>query len=171
MRLWSLHPEHLDTRGLVALWRESLLAQAVLRGRTKGYKHHPQLIRFRGSGAPLGSIAAYLRVLQREAERRGYAFDARKIGRSHATATIPVTHGQVRYAWRHLRTKLALRDRAWLAKLARVERPEIHPVFRAVPGGVESWEAASRARGERGASASTIPRRDLRVGGGKESRP
>ncbi|HEU5178767.1 MAG TPA: pyrimidine dimer DNA glycosylase/endonuclease V, partial [Burkholderiales bacterium] len=32
MRLWSLHPKYLDARGLVALWREALLAQAVLRG-------------------------------------------------------------------------------------------------------------------------------------------
>jgi hypothetical protein len=37
---------YLDGRGLVALWREALLAQAVLRGRTRGYRH-PQLARFR----------------------------------------------------------------------------------------------------------------------------
>jgi hypothetical protein len=43
MRLWSLHPQYLDPQGLVALWREALLAQAVLRGKTRGYKHHPQL--------------------------------------------------------------------------------------------------------------------------------
>ena len=43
MRLWSIHPRYLDSMGLVALWREALLAQAVLRGETKGYKFHPQL--------------------------------------------------------------------------------------------------------------------------------
>jgi hypothetical protein len=43
MRLWSVHPKYLDARGLVALWREGLLAQAVLRGRTSGYVRHPQL--------------------------------------------------------------------------------------------------------------------------------
>ena len=47
MRLWTLHPKYLDARGLVALWRESLLAQAVLAGRTRGYRSHPQLERFR----------------------------------------------------------------------------------------------------------------------------
>ncbi|MGP9584395.1 pyrimidine dimer DNA glycosylase/endonuclease V, partial [Micrococcaceae sp. AOP34-BR2-30] len=30
MRLWSLHPEVLDRQGLIAGWREALLAQAVL---------------------------------------------------------------------------------------------------------------------------------------------
>ncbi|HWP85543.1 MAG TPA: pyrimidine dimer DNA glycosylase/endonuclease V, partial [Terriglobia bacterium] len=39
MRLWSLHPSLLDSKGLVALWREALLAQKVLRGETKGYRH------------------------------------------------------------------------------------------------------------------------------------
>jgi carboxyl-terminal processing protease len=29
MRLWSLHPKYLDAQGLVALWREALLAKAV----------------------------------------------------------------------------------------------------------------------------------------------
>jgi hypothetical protein len=28
---------------LVAVWREGLLAQAVLQGKTNGYKNHPQL--------------------------------------------------------------------------------------------------------------------------------
>lgn len=28
MRLWSLHPKHLDPQGLVALWREVLLARS-----------------------------------------------------------------------------------------------------------------------------------------------
>ena len=27
MRLWTLHPKYLDAKGLVALWREALLAQ------------------------------------------------------------------------------------------------------------------------------------------------
>jgi hypothetical protein len=43
MRLWSLHPQYLDPAGLVAVWREGLLARAVFAGQTTGYKHHPQL--------------------------------------------------------------------------------------------------------------------------------
>ena len=37
MRLWTLHPKYLDPQGLVALWREALLARAVLQGKTRGY--------------------------------------------------------------------------------------------------------------------------------------
>jgi hypothetical protein len=43
MRLWSLHPCHLDAKGLVALWREGLLAQKVQACETNGYRNHPQL--------------------------------------------------------------------------------------------------------------------------------
>ena len=32
MRLWSLSPRYLDVKGLVAVWREGLLADAVLLG-------------------------------------------------------------------------------------------------------------------------------------------
>ena len=49
MRLWSLHPKYLDIKGLVACWREGLLARKVLLDQTKGYKNHPQLIRFNRS--------------------------------------------------------------------------------------------------------------------------
>ena len=52
MRLWTLHPRYLDARGLVALWREALLAQKVLRGKTRGYRAHPQLQRFREQADP-----------------------------------------------------------------------------------------------------------------------
>jgi len=146
MRLWSLHPKHLDARGLVALWREALLARAVLHGRTRGYRHHPQLRRFRDSGDPRAQIDAFLRAVLEEAEERGYSFDARKIGRARATTTIPVTRGQIRHEWEHLRRKLARRDRAWLAKLVQVKRPATNPVFRAVPGRVEEWEVVEGAR-------------------------
>ncbi|WP_245747334.1 pyrimidine dimer DNA glycosylase/endonuclease V [Frateuria terrea] len=48
MHLWTPHPKHLDRQGLLALWREGLLARAVLRGQTRGYRQHPPLERFRG---------------------------------------------------------------------------------------------------------------------------
>lgn len=93
MRLWSLHPSYLDARGLVALWREALLAQAVLRGRTHGYKRHPQLRRFVESRAPRAAMAAYLRAVQAEAVRRGYRFDAHKIARGRPVGKLRVTRG------------------------------------------------------------------------------
>jgi hypothetical protein len=142
MRLWTLHPQYLDARGLVALWREALLAQAVLRGRTQGYVQHPQLVRFRGRPSPVGAIAEYLRGVHAESLARGYRFAAHKVGRTRHTGSIAVTRGQLELEWRHLRAKLALRDRAWLVRLAGVHRPRPHPLFRIVPGGVEAWEKA-----------------------------
>jgi pyrimidine dimer DNA glycosylase len=143
MRLWTLHPKHLDARGLVAVWREALLAQAVLRGRTRGYTRHPQLDRFRASPRPIASIAAYLRAIHEEAARRGYSFDEGRIargGRKGEPDRISATRGQLRYEWRHLRDKLRRRDRAWLGRLRKVRRPDPHPLFRLGPGDAEAWE-------------------------------
>jgi hypothetical protein len=140
MRIWSLHPVYLDARGLVALWRETLLAQAVLRGETKGYRHHPQLERFRARPSPLAAIATYLRAVEAEAVARGYAFDAAKVGPGVDAGPIPVTRGQLEYEWRHLQGKLAVRDPERAARQAGVDRPRPHPLFRAVAGPLADWE-------------------------------
>jgi hypothetical protein len=136
VRLWSLHPQYLDARGLVALWREALLAQAVLRGLTRGYRYHPQLLRFRGVGA----IAKYLRGVHAESLARGYDFAAAKISRARYNDVIVVPRGQLDYEWEHLLGKLKLRDPARLRQLRLVERPQAHPLFRVVAGPVEDWE-------------------------------
>jgi len=140
MRLWSLHPKYLDARGLVALWREALLAQAVLRGRTKGYRHHPQLERFRAQRSPVGAIADYLRAVHAEAEARGYAFARDKISPARGAGRIVVSRGQLELEWRHLMRKLAIRDPARCRRLKPVKRAQTHPSFRAKPGGIEAWE-------------------------------
>jgi hypothetical protein len=141
MRIWSLHPKYLDAKGLVALWRETLLAQAVLRGKTKGYRHHPQLLRFRARPSPVGSIAEYLRVVREEALTRGYRFAADRIVRTRAPGNrLTVTRGQLEFEWQHLLRKLRTRDPQRLARLATVTKPRPHPMFRVVRGGVASWE-------------------------------
>jgi hypothetical protein len=140
MRIWSLHPQYLDAKGLVALWRETLLAQKVLLGETKGYRYHPQLTRFKNHPDPLAAIAAYLQGVLHEAERRGYHFDASKILRKGTKAKIRVTDGQVAYELTHLRKKLKVRDQAALKKLAQTELPLEHPLFTVVNGEVEDWE-------------------------------
>ena len=140
MRLWSLHPKYLDASGLVALWREALLAQAVLRGRTTGYVHHPQLHRFRAQASPCGAIAEYLRGVHAEAAGRGYVFAARKIGRARSSDPIAVTRGQLMHEWDHLVAKLAIRNPELRDRLAWVKRPQPHPLFRIVAGDVEAWE-------------------------------
>jgi hypothetical protein len=140
MRLWSLHPKYLDARGLVALWREALLAQAVLRGKTRGYRKHPQLDRFRSEPSPVGAIAAYLREVLAESLVRGYRFDATKVSRARHAGLITVTQGQLEYEWDHLMTKLAVRDPALRKRLSSLSRPHLHPLFRIVAGPVEPWE-------------------------------
>ena len=158
VRLWTLHPEYLDARGLVALWREALLAQAVLRGRTRGYRHHPQLERFRARPSPIGAIAQYLRVVHAESVRRGYRFEARKIARARTSGSITATRGQLEHEWEHLTTKLAKRDPGRHADLERVRRPKPHPSFRIVPGGIASWERTAARSVER-ARSSPVARR------------
>jgi hypothetical protein len=138
MRLWSIHPRYLDTKGIVALWREALLAKAVLRGETRGYRHHPQLVRFR-SRAPISSINTYLIHVHSEALARNYSFDSKKIGRVPTKLHIPVTAGQIRFEWDHLLAKLALRN-PQLHRRWRKVVPECHPLFRVVPGPIEAWE-------------------------------
>ena len=137
MRIWSLHPSLLDRQGLVACWRETLLAQAVLAGKTKGYTRHPQLERFRAAVDPLGSIAAYLHGVADEADARGYRFDRTRVLATPSGDRIPVTEGQLLYELAHLRAKLSQRDPSRLASL---EDGRPHPVFTVQPGDMESWE-------------------------------
>lgn len=140
MRLWSIHPKYLDSKGLVALWRESLLAQNVLLGNTKGYKNHPQLIRFKNTTDQSAAIASYLRSIVEEADRRGYNFDRSKIVDKVFKDKIPVTSGQVRYEFEHLLKKLETRDQDLYQKIKGLTDIELHPLFDMVMGKVESWE-------------------------------
>lgn len=140
MRLWTLHPKYLDPQGLVALWREALLAQAVLRGRTHGYRHHPQLARFQRHPSPLSAINAYLGAVHAEASSRGYAFDRSKVRPARRVTVLPVTTGQLQYEWSHLMAKLAVRNPALRRKWRALKTPRCHPLFRLRPGGVEDWE-------------------------------
>jgi Pyrimidine dimer DNA glycosylase len=140
MRLWTLHPRYLDAQGLVALWRETLLARAVLRGDTLGYRGHPQLLRFRASPRPLQALNAYLAAIYVEAVGRGYRFDRTKLGRHTGVAALPATRGQLLYEWDHLRRKLRKRSPNWLRTLSVVRSPRAHPLFRVTRGPVAAWE-------------------------------
>jgi hypothetical protein len=143
MRLWSLHPKYLDRQGLIALWREALLAQAVLRGKTKGYRHHPQLERFRAQRDPTNSISAYLRTIHDEAASRGYHFDKGKIREAGNVPPMRVTKGQLAYEFSHLLKKLRERDPARYRALLHARRIAPNQLFTAVPGTIEPWEKVS----------------------------
>ena len=140
MRIWSIHPSYLDAKGLVALWRETLLAQKVLAGGTSGYKHHPQLHRFRETPHPVAAIAAYLTDVAAEADRRGYNFDKTKIRSDNSPTIISVTTGQVDYEFAHLLKKLKVRAPEKYDQLKNVTDVDLHPLFRTIPGDIESWE-------------------------------
>jgi hypothetical protein len=164
MRIWTVHPSHLDPQGLVALWREALLARTVLRGASRGYRHHPQLARFREHSAPRAAISAYLAAVCAEAERRGYGFDRSKVGQRRECPGIVATRGQLEYEWEHLLRKLRRRSPEWYRRM-RAAAPTAHPCFRIVAGPVASWEkggqgrlkAASTLRPRTPASASSDP--------------
>jgi hypothetical protein len=147
MRLWSLHPSLLDRVGLIALWREALLAQKVLAGATKGYRHHPQLDRFRQSGHPSRAIASYLWSLADEAKERGYAFDVSKIAMRRGRVSIPVTDGQLAYELMHLKQKVRQRDPERLQLLSKRESVRVNSIFKAVNGPIEPWERIPKAVG------------------------
>jgi hypothetical protein len=144
VRIWSIHPRYLDPQGLTACWRESLLAQAVLAGRTRGYTRHPQLARFSATAVPLDAIGAYLAALAAEADARGYRFDRTRIDRPRGVvAPIAVSDGQLALEWRLLTAKLAHRSPAVAARWADVASPETHPLFHLVPGPRAEWERAA----------------------------
>jgi len=163
MRLWSIHPAYLDRQGLLALWREALLARAVLRGRTQGYRNHPQLERFKRHSQPRRAICVYLEPVWQEAKRRGYRFDRNKLGSAVRVSRIPVPAGQVDYEFRLLRHKVKQRNTQWYRRLLAAKKTEsaerrnagtseptgrgrcigtmlVHPLFRMVKGGIATWE-------------------------------
>lgn len=140
MRIWSLHPKYLDAKGLVALWREALLAKHVLDGKTKGYRRHPQLWRFRCSEAPVASINRYLEAVYDEATLRGYFFDRSKVDWGLCAPDISVTVGQVRYEIDHLMNKLKQRDPRRYLSLRGLDYFDLHPLFTLVDGGIADWE-------------------------------
>jgi hypothetical protein len=144
MRIWSLHPKYLDTKGLVALWRESLLAKKVLEGKTKGYKYHPQLNRFKNSGDAIGCINRYLTAVYENSLERGYNFNKDKIGPETISARLTVTQGQMRFEMDHLLKKLEKRDPEQFHRMSHIVKIEAHPLFRIIDGETEEWETGDR---------------------------
>lgn len=144
MRIWSLHPRHLDAKGLVALWRETLLAKHVLEGKTKGYRNHPQLNRFKKQKDPLVAINNYLLIIFNEAASRGYNFDSKKFSVTTSKIKITVTRGQFDYEIEHLQTKLRKRDLKKFKENKKGKNYDLHPIFRLIKGEIEDWEIVNQ---------------------------
>ena len=142
MRLWTISFKYLDAKGLVALWREALLAKNVLAGLTKGYKNHPQLDRFYAHENALEAVNAYLAEVYAQACARGYKFNAAKVGEFDARnlAKISVARGQIEYKFAFLQKKLKTRDRVIYERNLGVKNMEIASIFKEIEGGIEPWE-------------------------------
>ena len=121
MRLWTISFKYLDAKGLVALWREALLAKNVLAGLTKGYKNHPQLDRFYAHENSLEAINAYLAGVYAQACTRGYKFDAAKVGEfdERNLAKIVVSCGQIEYKFAFYKKAKSARRQGLRAKFKR----------------------------------------------------
>jgi len=142
MRLWSIHPKYLDAQGLVALWREGLLAKKVLEGKTRGYKNHPQLVRFKISNNPVGQINIFLKEVYNESIKRGYKFDKGKLDNSQGDLVqkIRVNRKQVEYEMYFLQSKLEKRNKQKYNENNGIKDIEINKVFTLVEGEIEEWE-------------------------------
>ncbi len=143
MRLWSISPCYLDSKGLIALWREGLLAKKVLEGKTKGYKNHPQLGRFKNYYSPIEAINSYLTFVYLEAKNRGYNFSEKKIALIEREKIIKVSFGQISYEFKHLLNKLKIRDPERFEELRFLKPDSIkpHPIFEITESReIESWE-------------------------------
>ena len=140
MRLWSIHPKYLDAKGLVALWRETLLATHVLEGKKKGYKNHPQLNRFKKSKKPLDSINSYLSVIHQEAQNRKYNFDKQKVDWNFLPASLSATKGQLKYESVHFLSKIKIRDPKKYKELKTPLSFDTHPLFKLIDGDIVEWE-------------------------------
>lgn len=143
MRLWSIHPKYLDTKGLVALWREALLAQKVLKGETQGYRSHPQLDRFKIKRDPIAAIGKYLYHVHKESLQRGYSFNVDKIDNLKSRMKMDVSTGQLEFERKHLLTKLKSRDRSLYLKVRVIKKLDAHSIFRVVAGKIEDWEVVN----------------------------
>jgi hypothetical protein len=150
MRIWSLHPKYLDSKGLVSLWRESLLAKQVLENKTKGYKNHPQLNRFKNSGDAVSCINQYLATVYDNSVERGFNFDKNKINQDFVSTTLTVTDKQIEFEMKHLLSKLETRDPKLFQKLSREKKITSHPLFRIIKGEIEPWEKLRIQKGAKG---------------------
>ena len=117
-----------------------MLAKNVLEEKTKGYKNHPQLIRFKNSANPLQGINQYLAAVYKESQTRGYHFNKDKLKIYNEPVTLTVTRKQIEYETQHLLKKLKTRDMERYHRLLNETNIEPHPIFKIIDGEIEAWE-------------------------------
>jgi hypothetical protein len=127
------------------LWREALLAQSIISGRTAAYRNHPQAIRVLEQEDPWGAMHDYLMGVWDEGHRRGYRYNRSRILQHDGHHPMDVPRGQVEYEAVLLRSKLEVRNPAYLNGLPPPGEVQPHPSIRVVDGGIAWWE---RPRGD-----------------------
>ncbi len=143
MRLWSLHPSYLDIQELFSTWKEGLLAFSVINNPETQLHNHPQLIRFKISGDPIGTLGFYLNEIFLEAKNRGFNFEGSKIESINTSISISVTLGQLDYEAMNLLNTLQERDKTKFSDLNSIFKQKdvkTHPLFYIISGPVEKWE-------------------------------
>jgi hypothetical protein len=141
MRIWSLKPSYLDWKGLGAQWREALLAQKVVQGKTKGWRTHPQLIRFQEHSSPLKAVGYYLLEIFKESVERNYKYNYSKIiCPEKDVKKVELTLGQLEYEFNLLQNRLKKRTPSKYLLNSRIGTIEAHPLFRLIDGPPELWE-------------------------------
>jgi len=143
MRIWTIHPQYLDPKGLGGAWREALGAQKSLyylsKGIKIGYSNHSQLIRFKQHQNPMQMLCNYMHTLVDEAERRGYSYNRSLIQLPQDSQILAETNGQLEYEWQWLAKKLKMRDPQRYVALKAI-KPSCNPVFKIVAGPIQPWE-------------------------------
>lgn len=134
MRIWSIHPAYLDSKRLGAQWREGLLCRYVMNGLTKGYKNHPQFLRFRDK-VKSDFLDTYLYYIWLESKSRGFNYNINLLNdiNENNNYCFPVTLSQVQYEIKHLYYKLCIKRDV-------PSDIKIHPCFHIVDGPIEWWE-------------------------------
>lgn len=140
MRLRSIHPKHLDSKGLVALRRESLLAKKVLEWKTKWYKNHPQLNRFKEQKNPISAINLYLQHIYIEAGNRWFSFDKSKFNIISDIEKLTVTKWQIEFEKQHILNKTKNRDIKKYEEIKNSKIIKAHPIFEIIEWDIEDRE-------------------------------
>jgi len=129
MRVWIVHPKYLDCKGLVALWRETLLARKVLKGKTKGWRNHPQLNKLKNHKNSVAAVNTYLLYVWKESEKRCYKFNKRKIEKNFTKKKIKIPKKEVISDFEELKNKLKKRDPKRYREIVKVKKIEVNPIF------------------------------------------
>lgn len=133
MLLWSLHPKYLDTKGLGAAWFEGLIARSTLTGKTEGWKHHPQLLRFKNQPDPVAAIDSYLEPVYREGIRRGFRYNPELFNPAAPPVRMAVSRTQLEAEYGRLLEKLKRRNPEKYDAIKDLKQVEPHPMFDVLP--------------------------------------